>query len=124
MKNILAIVVLCILSLSARAGEPISAGPFSGTVAANTILADTGALTNNNHDISVYAACTVACVAIIELRDPTNTTTVWQQYLPLVANQANAFYFERFTIVSDGSRVRVRLNAAITGAAQTSMIVD
>ena len=123
LKSVLLFVIGLALSVSAFAGVPISAGPQSNP-AANTIMADSGPITDANHHITIYAGCTVACVMVVELRDPTNTTTVWQQYMPIPANDMKLMDVESFTVPVFNDRVRVRINAAITGAAQVSMIVD
>lgn len=116
-------VVGLLLSLPGIAGTPVTGGAFTNP-AINTILVDTGQLSDNNHEVTVMVSSTVAAVAVLEYRNAANDANVWSQYIILPANGFATFRIDKFTVSTFNERIRLRLNAAITGSIQASILID
>jgi len=90
--------------------------------AVNAILADTGAIPNagSGRAIVVFSS-DVAAIAIIEKRDAANTSNLNTQAIILAANETVSV--ELLGMVwAVNERFRVRLNAAVTGNVQASIM--
>jgi len=92
--------------------------------AINTILADSGALPEAGGPVStrVIVSSTVICAPILELRDAANSANISSQAFILAAN--TSLEIELPITWAAGERMRVRLNAAITGLIQVSIITS
>jgi hypothetical protein len=90
--------------------------------AINTILADTGALTEAGGPVStrVVVSSTVISAPIFELRNAADSANISSQALILAANTSLEIEFP--VTWAAGERLRLRLNAAITGLIQASII--
>lgn len=117
---VLALIVAPVISY---AGTPTSAGAFTNP-AANTIFADSGSLNEGNHEVTIMVSGTVNTIAVLEYRNAANDANVWSQFVIIPANGFQTYRIDKFTISNTGERVRLRLNAAITGSAQGSIIID
>lgn len=122
MKKLL-ITAALLFSTAAFGGVPVTGGAFTNP-AINTILADSGQVTDNTHEIYALCASTVAAVIVLEHRDAANATNVWSQYLILPANTTTQIVFIKWVVTTLNERVRFRLNAAITGSVQCSVVID
>jgi len=97
---------------------------FSAGVQTNpvidTILADTAGV-NGNGSLKVILGASVATIATIEQRNAANTANVNAQVVAVPAN--GVLCIELLGIPFAASeRLRVRLNAAITGSCQASIL--
>jgi len=100
----------------------VSAGPLVNP-AIDTILADTGAIVSGGGgNLQMIVASTVACVVVLERRNALNTANISSQIFPVAA--ADPYDLKIVVGWADGERFRLRLNAAITGSAQASLITD
>lgn len=121
---IIAVLILAVLiAIPAFAQQWISGGAFTNP-AINTVLAE--AVANGNGlpmSPNFICASTVASVAVLEWRDATNATNLKSQYILIPASTtiqievpSTQFY------IGPNERMRLRLNAAITGSMQCSFI--
>lgn len=97
--------------------------------AANAILADTGPQTyptsgdgSGTLNFTVIVSSTVACIVHIELRDAANAATIKSQAVILPANGTFQSIKNLAVPLNGGERLRLRLQAAITGSAQGSIV--
>jgi hypothetical protein len=92
--------------------------------AIDTILADTGAVatTSGPVDIHVIVGGSVASIITIEHRNSTNTANISSQVVAFGANVAEEFDLKNI-ILAASERVRLRLNAAVTGSIQGSIFM-
>lgn len=91
----------------------------------NAILADSGPLTGTPHIINAYVASTVAAVVFVEWMDATNTTALKSQALFVGANSNTPFTpTVQMNEFNANERIRVRLNAGVTGQMQASIFVQ
>jgi hypothetical protein len=89
--------------------------------AANTILADTGALASaGSATIQVILGADIAAVATLEHRNAANSANINAQVIATGANQAFIAEFPNLSWAVN-ERFRVRLNNAIVGNAQASI---
>ena len=89
----------------------------------DTILADTGALTNGG--VSAVTFCvssTVAAVVVLEQRNAANTANIVSHIFPVAAMTPLIIEFPGVPF-APSERFRARLNAAITGQIQVSLFV-
>jgi hypothetical protein len=90
--------------------------------AANAILADTGAMSEDmSHDYDIYLSSTVATAMVVEWRNATDTANVFSHILPIAANTTFVFTSRGSLMMLTGQRIRVRQNAAATGSVQASI---
>lgn len=89
----------------------------------DTILADTGPMPTaaGPINIQVIFGGNIAAVAVVELRNAANIANVSSQVIACVANQAIQFDFDGL-IFAASERLRVRLNAAVVGSVQASIL--
>jgi hypothetical protein len=93
--------------------------------AIDTILADTGpAPTDGGIRGKMFMASTVQAVGVLEWRNAANTANIRSQAFVVPANSSLQIMLEFPLNMSTGERLRVRLNAAITGVVQASMFSD
>jgi hypothetical protein len=113
-----------LLAAAAQANTPVTGGILTNPVA-NTILVDTGPLDGPaNHTIQIFVSSSVNAVVVIENRDSANTANVWTHAFPIGANAPFQMKVDSFTTNGTGERLRIRLNANITGVIQASVITD
>jgi hypothetical protein len=93
--------------------------------AANTVLADTGALTGGNKTIIVLADCNVAADVTIEHRNDSNTSTIESQQISILANGTISITLPYGTLTfATDERLRVIVKSTITlGTAQASILI-
>jgi hypothetical protein len=92
--------------------------------AVNAILADTGPLPGPaNHTATIIASSSVAMVIVLEYRDAANGANLWAHTFPIAAQQPFKLDIN-LTMNADLERLRVRLQAAIAGQAQVSILTD
>jgi hypothetical protein len=91
--------------------------------AIDTILADTGAVPAAISGVTIILGGNIACVATIEHRNAANNANNASQVIATTAGIATPFYLQGID-VQPGERVRIRLNAAVTGSIQASVIVN
>lgn len=118
-----AVLFTVLLASPVFAGTPVTGGAFTNP-AINTILADSGPLTDNTHEVTILVSSTVAAVVVLEYRNATDTANVWSQYVIIPANSFQPYKIEKFVITNLNERLRMRLNAAITGSIQASILID
>ena len=124
MKKFIAVVALSVAALHVEAGSPITSGVLTNP-AANTILVDTGALPGPaNHTYQLLVSSSVAAVVVIEVRDAANATNIWAHTIPIAAMQPFQLKVDSLSLEGDQQRIRIRLNAAITGVIQASVVTD
>src|SRR5262245_33509277 len=87
--------------------------------ATDAILADSGNKGYGPFEASVIFGGNVAAVAVIEHRDTTNTSNINSQVIACAANQCVQVWLPGVTLANE--RIRVRLNAGVTGAVQASV---
>lgn len=117
-----AVVLVLFFATPAFSQQWFSGAPQTNP-AINTILVDTGALDNTWLAPTILCASTVAAVVVLEWRDSANATNLKSQYLILAANTTSPpITFPTQYLFTPGERLRVRLNAAITGSIQCSFL--
>jgi hypothetical protein len=89
--------------------------------AIDTILADNTGLSPSGCSHKVMLGSNVATVATVEHRNAANTANVASQVIACAANEVRDIDFIGINFQA-GERLRVRLNAAITGACQASIM--
>jgi hypothetical protein len=94
-------------------------GGILNNPAANTILADTGAVPGG--DQKVILGADVATVCTVEWRNAANTANNAAQVIAVPANQSMDFDFRGIPFAT-GERLRVRLNTTIVGNCQVSIL--
>jgi hypothetical protein len=88
----------------------------------NQIIADTGAIGDGyGHDFDVCVSSTVAAAIVVEWRDASNTTNVFAHIIPIPANGFACFTSRGSLTFQANERVRLRMNAAVTGSVQGSI---
>lgn len=93
--------------------------------AANAIVADTGpALGDNARKWYTICSSTVSAILIVEHRDAANATNLHSQGFFLPANGTVTMGPDSALVVLNGERVRLRLNAAVTGSLWCSVFLD
>jgi hypothetical protein len=91
--------------------------------AINAILADTGALTPGGQTgVTVILGGSVAFIVTLEHRNAANDANVNTQVLAAAANDPFTVSLPGIDFAS-GERIRIRLNAAVTGSIQASLLV-
>lgn len=124
MKYVVMMLAALLFSGAAGAADWYTAGVQTNPLA-NAVLADTGGVpADSTRRFEVICATTVSAVAFIEWRDATNVNNLRTQGVILPANQTSEIKFMWVPNFATGERVRVRLNAAITGVAQCSILME
>lgn len=89
---------------------------------ANQIIADTGAIGDGfGHDFDVCVSSTVAAAIVVEWRDAANAANVFAHIIPVPANGFACFTSRGSLTFQTSERVRLRMNAAVTGSVQGSI---
>jgi hypothetical protein len=88
--------------------------------AINAILADSGALAAGVTGVKILFGGSVAAIATIEQRDAANTANVKTQTIAIVANQVICIDLPGVSFAAS-ERIRLRLNAAVTGSLHASI---
>lgn len=89
---------------------------------AGAVLFDTGPLTaDRSWSPHVLVCATVAAQVLFQRRNAANDATLQEQIFPVAANQPFSFAVNGQIDVAEGERLRLVLNANITGAVQCSM---
>jgi hypothetical protein len=96
-----------------------TAGPLTNPVV-NAILADTGPLGPGGKSWSVWVSSSVAAVVVVEYRDAANAANVKAHTIPMAAMSTILITLPNLD-TADQERLRLRLNAAITGVMQGSI---
>lgn len=116
-------------ALPVFAGEPISEGVFSNP-GANTILAQSpNLIAGTNHEMTFIVSANTAANVALELRNTTNTATIWSQAILLPTNGTFSIAITKFGFPGVGDpppelSLRVRLINAITGLIQATLLID
>jgi hypothetical protein len=102
---------------------------YSGGVkvnpAANDILADSGAIAaDQSVTFKIIVACTVAAAPVLEHRNAANDTNLHSHIFPMPANGILDVNFQYPVPLATNERIRVRINAGITGQIQASLLTD
>lgn len=111
-----------LVSFAAQAAIWASAGVKTNP-ATGTILADTGAISGGIGSYTIIVASTVVARLEVAVRDATNTSDVFMQTVPTVANglvTINGLPAD----VPPGGRIVVRNNGAITGVVHASILSE
>jgi len=87
----------------------------------NAILVDTGALPASQFAAKIILGGNVAAVATVEQRDSTNTTNLKTQTIAIPINGVVDLDFPG-VVISANERIRLRLNAAVTGSIHASIL--
>lgn len=125
MRKIVVALLLLALHAVAHAQTWNSAGVLTNP-AVNTIMADSGAQNEGLRHWSVLCSSSVAAVLVVEHRDGTNTVNVTghsQAFVLAAMNTAELTPAAGLFFLQD-ERIRIRLNAAVTGTAQCSVFVE
>jgi hypothetical protein len=88
--------------------------------ATDFILADTGALTDTLTRATIVLGGSAAMIATLEHRNAANSANLNAQVFASPINVASPFYLDGLSI-APGERLRLRLNAAVTGSVQASI---
>jgi len=88
--------------------------------AIDTILADSGALAAGQTGVIFIFGGSVAAIATIEHRNAANTANLNSQVIAIAANDAKQYCLPGI-IFAASERIRLRLNAAVTGSLQASV---
>jgi len=116
--------VVAAIGLAVLFARPLGAAWITGGILTNpaidTILADSGALAGGQTSVKIIFGGSVAAIATIEHRNAANTVNVNSQVIAIVANQAVEFELPGVTFAAS-ERIRLRLNAAVTGSLQASI---
>lgn len=125
MKKLTGIVLFLMLFVgTVHAQDWYTAGAIVNPVA-NTIMADSGAApTEQMLAFKVICASTIAAVLVLEWRDSTNTTNKYYQYLPVAANTPLQVNLDWPVFMTTGERFRIRINAAVTGSTQCTILAQ
>lgn len=99
-----------------------TAGPLTNP-AANAICADTGAIGGANYAPRLWISSTAAGVFVFEHRNAANNANIASHIFPVGAS-ANFIFDMAPVALTDNQRIRVRINAAITGSVQCSLFRD
>jgi hypothetical protein len=91
----------------------------------DTILADSGPTPiDGGVRGKFFMSTTVQAIGVIEWRNASNTANVKSQAFVLPANSSIQIMLEFPLIMSTGERLRLRLNAGVTGSVQGSIFSD
>jgi hypothetical protein len=104
-----------------RADIPFTAGPLTNP-AINTILADTGPMIAGSTAPAFVVCSTVASVVVLEYRDAANAANLYSQVFTVPLNSCFHYLYPTSWTTVDDERVRLRLNSAIVGSIQASLI--
>jgi len=88
--------------------------------ATDAILADSGALPGGVGAVTVVIGGSVAFIVTVEHRDAANTANVKTQVLAAGANDPFSVELPGINFAAS-ERIRVRLNAGVTGSVQASL---
>lgn len=121
MKKALLFLILVLLSLSASA-QWVTSGILTNPTA-NQIICDAGAVPDiGGHEFDIYISSTVAMVGVVEWRDAANAANVWSHIIPVTAGTISPVFTQRGSpTMQTGERIRVRMNAGVTGSVQCSI---
>lgn len=91
---------------------------------AGAILADTGAAAiDDSHDLTLLLSSSITAVIVLERRDAANTGNVWAHTIPLGALAPLLGHVGNVIVVNQGERLRLRLNTAIVGQVQGTIVI-
>jgi hypothetical protein len=121
-RVVLALVLVAFVS-TLHAQSWVTAG-VQVNPAANAILADSGPVTFGTHKLTIIVASTAAAVVVLEHRNAANSANLESQIIPVNANVPFAFALGTGLDTAEGERIRLRLNAAITGSVQGSIFIE
>jgi hypothetical protein len=85
------------------------------------VLADTGPLLQQDHDITVVISSSLTIGVDVELRNAANDATLASQHIRVLANDSRSVSFTYSTLEGD-QRLRVVAHAAIIGIVQASIM--
>jgi hypothetical protein len=121
-KRLCALLFLIAVFASAQS---YAGGPYTGGIltnpAINTILADSGARPPGGKSPGFVVCSTVSAAFTMEYRDAANAVNLYSQVFTVVANQCFQYTYPVNFDTADQERIRLRLNAAITGSMQASL---